>query len=145
MKLFPRRAWFYRLVTGLSCRSFRLGGMLSVLLVLLLATRATAAVHPVPLDKNTDPKKCLECHDDKAKHKFVHSAMQAGCLSCHEIRVNKDVTRVKLITATTTARCALVQATRRKTFASAVTRRGCMYQAREAATPLSIWGATRAT
>ncbi len=60
-----------------------------------------AAVHPVPLDKNTDSKKCLECHDDKAKHKFVHSAMQAGCLSCHEIRVNKDVTRVKLITATT--------------------------------------------
>ena len=64
-----------------------------------------AAVHPVPLDKNTDPKKCLECHDDKAKHKFVHSAMQAGCLGCHEIRVNKDVTRVKLITATTTALC----------------------------------------
>jgi predicted CXXCH cytochrome family protein len=72
---------------------------------MLLALRATAAVHPVPLDKNTDPKKCLECHDDKTKHKFVHSAMEAGCLSCHEIRVNKDVTRVKLITATTTALC----------------------------------------
>ena len=28
-----------------------------------------------------------------------------GCLGCHEIRVNKDVTRVKLITATTTALC----------------------------------------
>ena len=73
--------------------------------MMLLALRATAAVHPVPLDKNTDAKKCLECHDDKTKHKFVHSAMEAGCLGCHEIRVNKDVTRVKLITATTTALC----------------------------------------
>ena len=59
----------------------------------------------MPLDKNTDPKKCLECHDDKTKHKFVHSAMQGGCLACHEIRVNKDVTRVKLITATPSALC----------------------------------------
>ncbi|HKD61228.1 MAG TPA: cytochrome c3 family protein [Terracidiphilus sp.] len=70
-----------------------------------MAARASAAVHPVPLDKNTDPKKCLECHDDKTKHKFVHSAMDAGCMGCHEIRTNKDVTRVKLITATPSALC----------------------------------------
>src|SRR6516164_4768781 len=64
-----------------------------------------AAVHPVPLDKNTDSAKCIECHEDKAKGKFVHSAIATGCTSCHEIRVNKDVTRVKLITATPQALC----------------------------------------
>ena len=79
--------------------------MVCVAFSLLFAMRVMAAVHPVPLDKNTDAKKCLECHDDKAKHKFVHSAMQGGCLGCHEIRVNKDVTRVKLITATPAALC----------------------------------------
>jgi len=105
MKLFPRRAWFRRVVVGQESPLSLLGGLVCVSLMLLLAMRATAAVHPVPLDKNTDPKKCLECHDDKTKHKFVHSAMQMGCLSCHEIRVNKDVTRVKLITATTSALC----------------------------------------
>ena len=88
---FPGRAW---LAAG-SC----------LLLLALTATRAEAAVHPVPLDKNVDAKKCLECHDDKTKHKFVHSAMQAGCLTCHEVRVSKDVTRVKLTTATTSALC----------------------------------------
>jgi predicted CXXCH cytochrome family protein len=64
-----------------------------------------AAVHPVPLDKNTDSAKCIECHEDKAKGKFVHSAIATGCTSCHEIRVAKDVTRVKLITATPQALC----------------------------------------
>jgi predicted CXXCH cytochrome family protein len=105
MKLFPRRAWFCRVADGLERRWSRLGGTVCVGLMMLLAMRTMAAVHPVPLDKNTDAKKCLECHDDKAKHKFVHSAMQGGCLGCHEIRVNKDVTRVKLITATPAALC----------------------------------------
>ena len=31
--------------------------------------------------------------------------MATGCMSCHEIRINKDVTRVKLITATPAALC----------------------------------------
>src|SRR5438477_7496819 len=74
-----------------------------VLFITLLP--AIAATHPVPLDKNTDAAKCLECHADKSKGKAVHSAMATGCLSCHEIRVNKDVTRVKLITATPSALC----------------------------------------
>jgi hypothetical protein len=34
-----------------------------------------AGIHPVPLDKNTPPEKCAECHADKAKGKFVHSAI----------------------------------------------------------------------
>lgn len=61
---------------------------------------ALAKEHPVPLDKNVDSKKCLECHEDKTKGKAVHSAIATGCLSCHEVRVNRDTTHVKLITAT---------------------------------------------
>ena len=64
-----------------------------------------AATHPVPLDKNTPAAKCFECHEDKAKGKSVHSAIATGCTSCHEIRVTKDVTRVKLITATPYSLC----------------------------------------
>ncbi len=69
------------------------------------ASSIFAATHPVPLDKNTPSEKCIECHTDKAKGKFVHSAIAMGCTSCHEIRVNKDVTRVKLITSTPQALC----------------------------------------
>jgi predicted CXXCH cytochrome family protein len=65
---------------------------------LLIATLplAQAKVHPVPLEKDADAATCLQCHEDKSKGKFVHTAIQTGCLSCHEIRVNRDVTRVKL-------------------------------------------------
>jgi predicted CXXCH cytochrome family protein len=74
--------------------------------VLVFATRpALAKTHPVPLDKNVDSAKCLECHEDKSKGKAVHSAIQTGCLSCHEVRVNRDVTRVKLITTTPVKLC----------------------------------------
>ncbi len=59
-----------------------------------------AGKHPVPLEAKPDAAKCVECHADKTKGKAVHSAMATGCLSCHEVRVNKDVTRTKL-TATT--------------------------------------------
>jgi predicted CXXCH cytochrome family protein len=71
----------------------------------LAVTPAFAKTHPVPLDKNVNAAKCLECHGDKSKGKAVHSAIATGCLSCHEVRVNKDVTRVKLITATPYALC----------------------------------------
>jgi len=83
----------------------RRGIWIWALLAVLPAMRVFADIHPVPLDKNTDPAKCLECHADKTKGKSVHSAMAMGCLSCHEIRVNKDVTRVKLITATPVSLC----------------------------------------
>ncbi len=69
------------------------------------ATPALAKTHPVPLDKNVDAAKCLECHEDKSKGKAVHSAIAMGCLSCHEVRVNRDVTRVKLKTTTSQALC----------------------------------------
>ena len=72
----------------------------SILILGLAVAPAMAKTHPVPLDPKTDSAKCLECHEDKSKGKAVHSAIATGCLSCHEIRVNKDITRVKLSTAT---------------------------------------------
>ena len=71
----------------------------------MMTLPARAAQHPVPLDPKTDSAKCLECHEDKGKGKAVHSAIQMGCTSCHEIRVNKDITRVKLTTTTPQALC----------------------------------------
>ena len=69
------------------------------------ATALYAGIHPVPLAKNADTATCMQCHEDKTKGKFVHSAIATGCTSCHEIRVSKDVTRIKLITATAGALC----------------------------------------
>src|SRR6516225_2586649 len=69
------------------------------LFILAGARGSLAKVHPVPLEKNVDSSTCLQCHEEKSKGKFVHTAMHIGCLSCHEVRVNKDATRVKLTTA----------------------------------------------
>jgi predicted CXXCH cytochrome family protein len=75
------------------------------LLVTAFCGAASAAQHPVPLDPKADTSTCVACHEDKTKGKAVHSAMAMGCTSCHEIRVNKDITRVKLITSTPQALC----------------------------------------
>jgi predicted CXXCH cytochrome family protein len=77
----------------------------AVVLLLLGVASAQADIHPVPLEKNTDSAKCLECHAEKAKGKAVHTAISMGCTTCHEIRVNKDVTRVKLTTTAPQALC----------------------------------------
>jgi predicted CXXCH cytochrome family protein len=78
---------------------------MQVLAVALLSASAFAATHPVPLDPKADSSTCVSCHEEKTKGKAVHSAIALGCTSCHEIRVNKDVTRVKLTTTTSTALC----------------------------------------
>jgi predicted CXXCH cytochrome family protein len=75
------------------------------MLACLCMPRLFAEQHPVPLEKNVDSKKCLECHEDKSKGKNVHSAIAMGCMTCHEVRVNKDVTRVKLTTTTVSSLC----------------------------------------
>ena len=74
-------------------------------LTLLCRANLFGAVHPVPLDPKTDASKCIECHEEKTKGKAVHSAIAMGCMSCHEVRVNKDITRIKLITSTPQALC----------------------------------------
>ena len=78
-----------------------------VCLALVLGGSAISfgATHPVPLDPKADTSTCIACHEDKTKGKAVHSAIAMGCTSCHEVRVNKDVTRVKLITATPSGLC----------------------------------------
>ena len=62
-----------------------------LLLIVLLgfAPSLLAKTHPVPLDPKADASTCITCHEDKTKGKAVHSAIAMGCLSCHEIRVNK--------------------------------------------------------
>lgn len=87
----------HRFHRRLICSHLRIA--LAILFLSSPGPRLFAKVHPVPLDKNADASTCLQCHDEKTKGKSVHSAMQTGCLSCHEVRVNKDVTRVKLTTA----------------------------------------------
>jgi predicted CXXCH cytochrome family protein len=77
----------------------------TLLLLLVASSPSLAKTHPVPLEKNVDSARCLECHEEKSKGKAVHSAIATGCLSCHEVRVTRDVTRVKLITTTPQALC----------------------------------------
>lgn len=72
---------------------------------LIFCAPASAGKHPVPLEPNTDAAVCAGCHEDKTKGKAVHSAIATGCMSCHEVRVNRDITRVKLTTTTPTTLC----------------------------------------
>jgi predicted CXXCH cytochrome family protein len=97
---------------GVASKSFKLGfgahGLSTLgclIVVVILAGRVSAVQHPVPLDPKADPSTCITCHEDKTKGKSVHSAIALGCTGCHEVRVNKDVTRVKLITTTPLALC----------------------------------------
>jgi predicted CXXCH cytochrome family protein len=76
-----------------------------MVLIGAISITSWAGIHPVPLDPKADSSTCAQCHEDKSKGKSVHSAIAMGCTSCHEIRVKKDVTRMKLTTTTTVALC----------------------------------------
>ncbi len=78
---------------------------LFLLLLAAIIPLAIAGKHPVVLGKNVDGSKCLECHKDKSAGKAVHSAISTGCLSCHQIRANNDVTRINLKTVTPVKLC----------------------------------------
>ncbi len=75
------------------------------MLIGLTVSGARAAKHPVPLVEKIEGAKCLECHADETKGKSVHPALASGCLSCHEVRVARDITRVKLTAATPHTLC----------------------------------------
>jgi predicted CXXCH cytochrome family protein len=98
VRLLPHRIWFRKTIASHNGRVFGIDVLILLWLIALMISRAPAAVHPVPLDPKTDSAKCIECHEDKTKGKAVHSAIAMGCTSCHEIRVNRDITRVKVIT-----------------------------------------------
>ena len=91
--------------SGRSASAIALQGVISLLVVLAAANSSQAKTHPVPLEPNTDAAKCITCHEDKTKGKAVHSAIATGCLSCHELRVSKDVTRIKLTAVTPVKLC----------------------------------------
>jgi predicted CXXCH cytochrome family protein len=84
-----------------------MGTALYILLLFGLAgpPQAQSNQHPVPIPAQSDSSLCLSCHSDKTQGKFVHSAMAGGCLTCHEVRVTGDITRIKLITGTPLALC----------------------------------------
>src|SRR5215469_2713822 len=71
--------------------------LFKVLMIGLMSIPAVAQPHP-SLDANASAAACVSCHQEKAKGRFVHSTTEKGCLSCHEVRVIKDVTRIKLTT-----------------------------------------------
>ncbi|HLY61414.1 MAG TPA: cytochrome c3 family protein [Terriglobia bacterium] len=79
--------------------------MALVALVLIWGEPAAADIHPVPLDKDTDAATCASCHENKVKGKVVHAAITVGCNVCHEVRVSKDITRVKLVATTPVGVC----------------------------------------
>jgi predicted CXXCH cytochrome family protein len=105
MTLLHLRVWFGGTIANHGGRRLGLQIWICIVLLGLLARPAAAAVHPVQLDKNVDAAKCVECHKQKTTGKSVHSAMAMGCLSCHEVRVDRGTTRIKLITATPAALC----------------------------------------
>ena len=76
----------------------RLGSILSLVACTLgLCVWAHTAEHPVPLGKNPDQANCLECHTDKNKGKYVHSAIAMGCTTCHTLTSESDRTQVNLV------------------------------------------------
>ena len=74
-------------------------------MIVFLVPLASAAQHPVPLDKGVKEDVCLQCHGDHAEGKVVHPAVQMGCFSCHFVRGSGDSTRVVLKTPKSTILC----------------------------------------
>jgi predicted CXXCH cytochrome family protein len=68
----------------------------SVVLVLVNPSWADLHQHPLPLPANVDPSKCLECHNDKATGKYVHTAISMGCTACHAVTNVKGNTYIDL-------------------------------------------------
>jgi predicted CXXCH cytochrome family protein len=91
------------------CRFLRIKFIRSLSIAVLLAACGIAPLfsgkHPVPLDKNMDGAKCLQCHENKTKEKSIHTAVKNGCFSCHAVRVSGDVTRVNLTKTTVLSLC----------------------------------------
>jgi len=78
--------------------------LLRVLVMATMSIPAIAQQHPA-LGANPTAGACASCHENKANGRFVHKQTEKGCLSCHEVRVTKDVTRIKLTTATPAKLC----------------------------------------
>jgi predicted CXXCH cytochrome family protein len=62
---------------------------------------SNGGVHPVTLKADADTATCTGCHSDIAKKKYVHTAIETGCKTCHQIQNEKGVTRVTLVAPVT--------------------------------------------
>ncbi len=69
------------------------GGILFLLLLLPVTTRARTIEHPGILHKEDN---CSSCHADKISGKFVHSAMEVACTVCHLAQTQGDMTTLQL-------------------------------------------------
>lgn len=58
---------------------------------------AAAPLHPVQLAANTEASTCLECHSYLKDGKYVHTALEMGCMVCHQIEEVSGGTSVKLL------------------------------------------------
>jgi predicted CXXCH cytochrome family protein len=72
-----------------------LGGLTHLSFASTISSTAPAT-HPVALAPDTDASTCLGCHSNIQEGKYVHSAMQMGCLSCHVIQQQGGTTVVAL-------------------------------------------------
>src|SRR5579863_7009091 len=75
MRALLHRVWLHGTAGNQGGCGGGISAWIGIAMLVLAATRAVAAVHPVPLDPKVDSAKCLECHEDKTKGKSVHSAM----------------------------------------------------------------------
>lgn len=53
--------------------------------------------HPFIEAKDMKSETCLTCHPEMKEGKFVHSAIAAGCESCHQATSEKETTKMALI------------------------------------------------
>ena len=80
-----------------NCVVLRSAFLIAVILLLFASpSRADLDRHPVFLPANIDPSKCLECHNDKATGKYVHTAVSMGCTTCHTVVNVKGATYIAL-------------------------------------------------
>ena len=81
------------------CRKLSVGIALLLLASALssIASSTTVKMHPVHLDPDTKSSTCLECHSSLKDGKYVHTAMQMGCATCHSIQEEKNGTSVALV------------------------------------------------
>jgi hypothetical protein len=70
VRLLPPRISFQKQIVSKADRPIATIGLILLTLTALLVPRAYPAVHPVPLEKNVDAAKCLECHNSDDNREF---------------------------------------------------------------------------
>ena len=62
---------------------------------------SSGGTHPVLLKPDTQSSTCSECHSDIGKGKYVHTALEMGCTTCHKIETANGVTHINLVAPVT--------------------------------------------